>query len=70
MKPRLRWRLMSALLGVALVASGGCSLVLDYSDECSTDADCKDGLVCAKKLCVAPSGGVDAAPWPSELSLE
>jgi branched-chain amino acid transport system substrate-binding protein len=49
--------LASVLLGAALAASAGCSLVLDTSDECTRDEDCRAGLVCAKRLCVAPAAG-------------
>ena len=39
---------------------GGCSLVADFGDECTTSGDCAGELVCTSKLCVQAGAGGDA----------
>lgn len=51
----------AALLALALA---GCSLLVEFGDECKQDGDCGDRLLCVQGLCVstgAALGGLDAS---------
>lgn len=52
--------------------AAGCSLLIGDLAECSSDADCSDGLVCAESFCVlshAGSGGSGGVPGCRPLGL-
>ena len=59
-----------AIAGVLLSASG-CSLLVDFEDECTTNEECASkgaGLVCVSNLCVTQESaqgdaGVDCSAW-------
>lgn len=37
---------------ILLFANTSCSLLINVSDECDVDTDCKDGHICVKHLCI------------------
>lgn len=50
-----------ATRGLALIAAlAGCSVALDFDDECSVSGDCAAGKVCESKYCVPATEGGDA----------
>lgn len=46
-------------LGALLL--GGCSLLSEFGDECSSNDDCRAPLVCVENLCVRPGDGAGGA---------